>query len=133
MLDASVTLAWLLPDEGSDGAQQILLSLERDEAHAPALWPFEVANALLTARRRDRLADRDVDRLLDIVAALPVELDAEPTHHSLAEVVSLAREHRLTTYDAAYVELARRRRLPLATLDTRLAEACRKAGVAVLP
>ena len=133
VIDSSIALAWLLPDERSPAVDALADRLAAERPVAPPIWLLEVANALLTARRRDRLADRDVDRLLDIVAALPVELDAEPTHHSLAEVVSLAREHRLTTYDAAYVELARRRRLPLATLDTRLAEACRKAGVAVLP
>jgi predicted nucleic acid-binding protein len=133
VIDSSIALAWLLPDEQSSAVDALADRLTAARPVAPPIWLLEVGNALLTARRRDRLTDRDVDRLLEIVAALPVELDAEPAGNSLAAVVSLAREHRLTTYDATYVELARRRRLPLATLDTRLAGACRKVGVAVLP
>lgn len=132
VIDSSVALAWLLPDERASAAEPLADRLDLETPLAPALWPLEVSNALLTARRRDRLTDRDVDRLLEVFSALPVEIESMPPERSLKEIVALARQHRLTTYDAAYLELARRKGLPLATLDSRLVEACRAAGVAVL-
>jgi predicted nucleic acid-binding protein len=133
VVDSSIALAWLLPDEGGSAADALADRLETQRAVAPSIWLLEVGNALLTARRRERITDDVVDQLLDVLAVLPVEIDVEPATRTLPAVVALARRHRLTTYDAAYLELAQRRALPLATLDVRLAEACRTAGVAVLP
>jgi predicted nucleic acid-binding protein len=133
VVDSSIALAWLLPDEGSSAADALADRLGTQRPVAPSIWLLEVGNALLTARRRERITDDMVDQLLDVFAALPVEIDVEPAARYLPAVVALARRHRLTTYDAAYLELARRRALPLATLDARLAEACRAADVAVLP
>lgn len=133
VVDSSIVLSWLLPDERPSPADGLADRLEAETPVAPALWTLEVGNALVTSRRRDRLTDRDLDRLLEVFRSLPVEIDALPASESLPEVVMLARRHRLTTYDAAYLELSRRRNLPLATLDARLAEAGRAEGVALLP
>ena len=133
VVDSSVALAWLLPDEHATAVDALADRLATGRAVAPALWLLEIGNALLTARRRNRLADRDVLRLTEAVAALPIDIDVEPVHRSLPAVMAIAGELRLTSYDAAYVELARRRGLPLATLDARLAAAARKVGLAVLP
>ncbi len=133
VIDSSVALSWLLPDERPSRADALADRLAIETPVAPALWTLEVGNALLAARRRDRLTDRDLDRLLDVFGSLPIEIDALPARESLPEIVTLARKHRLTTYDAAYLELSRRRNLPLATLDARLAEAGRAEGVALLP
>jgi predicted nucleic acid-binding protein len=132
-VDSSIALAWLLPDERAQDVDALADRLERDAAIAPSLWPLEVGNALVTARRRDRLTDRDVERLLGSLRELPVEIEAPPPEPWLANLVALARKHGLTVYDSAYLELAQRRRVPLATLDARLAAACNATGVTVLP
>jgi predicted nucleic acid-binding protein len=79
------------------------------------------------------LTDKDVDRLLAVLGELPLEPDMTMDHVTLSRTLSVARKYGLMSYDAAYLELAQRRRLPLATLDARLREACAKAGVSVLP
>jgi predicted nucleic acid-binding protein len=133
VVDSSVALAWLLPDEQSAAVDALADGLVNGPAHAPALWPLEVCNALVTAQRRKRITERETDRLLKALDSLPVELDAPPPGQTYPATVACARKLGLMTYDAAYLELAQRRGLPLATLDQRLAEAARKAGVAVLP
>lgn len=133
VLDSSVALAWLLPDERGGAADALLDRISAAAPVAPSIWPLEMGNALLTARRRERLTDRDVERLLEVLQTLPVEIDLEPSNRSLPAVVALSRAYGLTSYDAAYLELARRRTLPLATLDARLAAACKQAGIMVLP
>ena len=133
VLDSSVALAWLLPDEGSAAVDALADRLERESADVPAIWGLEVANALLTAMRRARITMADVDASLAALAALPIRPDQAVGPEELATVVALGARHALTTYDASYVELAQRRQLPLATLDRKLREACAVAGVAVLP
>ena len=126
VVDASVTLEWLMPDEASDLAERALERLGDDEAVAPSLWWFEVRNALLSAERRGRLARDQVQMALVRLARLPISLD-----HDVDEAVLLAvaRQCRLTIYDAAYLELALRRGLPLATLDRELARAATAESV----
>lgn len=133
VVDSSIAVAWLLPDEQGSAADALAGRLEEGVAIAPALWLLEVGNALLTAQRRKRLTEREVDKLLGALTALPIDLESGPPGESLDGIMALARKLGLTTYDAAYVELAQRRRLPLATLDARLAEGARKIGVEVLP
>ena len=133
VLDCSVALAWLLPDEGSEPADALADRLEQDSAHVPSIWPLEVGNALLVALRRGRISEGDVTRIAAALAALPVEVDHDAGGAALREVLDLARKLRLTTYDAAYLELAKRRALPLATLDSTLRRACAASRVALLP
>jgi predicted nucleic acid-binding protein len=133
VLDASVALAWLLPGERTEAVDALADQLSVTTPAAPAIWPLEVANALLTARRRDRIADRDVDRMIELLFTLAVEVDTAATGESLARILAVSRRRGLTTYDAAYIELAQRRGWPLATIDAKLAEACRQEGVAVVP
>jgi len=133
VVDSSVALAWVLPDEQDAWADALADALETAPASAPTLWSLEVANALLTAQRRKRLTDREAERLFKVLEALPIEFDSAPPAQVAPAVFALARKLGLTAYDAAYVELAKRRSLPLATLDPALAEGARKVGVAVLP
>lgn len=133
VLDSSVVLAWMLPDESGAAVHALADRLEKETAVAPAIWPLEVRNALLTAHRRKRLTDKDLDRLLAIVRALPIEIETSMADDALSSIVQLAREHALTIYDAAYLELARRRGLSLATLDAKLIGACQELGVQTLP
>ena len=133
VIDSSVALAWLLPDEQGSTADGLADRLADGAACAPALWPLEVGNALIAAQRRKRLTERETEQLLKTVETLPVDLDTKSTGESFAAVTACARKLGLTTYDAAYLELAQRRGLPLATLDQRLADAARKVGVPVIP
>jgi len=129
VLDASVTLAWCFADEASALADRVLDRLERDEALAPAIWPLEVANGLRTAERRGRLDLADLAHVRDLLTALPVQVESVLLDAALGEVTELARELDLTAYDAAYLALAARRGIALATVDDRLRRACEEAGV----
>jgi predicted nucleic acid-binding protein len=129
VVDASVTIGWYLADEATDTTQMVLGLLGESEAIAPALWWFEIRNALLMNERRARLDPSQIAAILAHLARLPIALDREPAGDA---VLALARAHRLTFYDAAYLELALRRDAPLATLDRRLGAAARAATVRVL-
>lgn len=133
VLDSSVALAWLLPDENNDAADALVDRLESEAAVVPAIWRLEVGNVLLMARRRERLTDKDVERLVAVLVTLPVEQEPAPDDEGLTKLMRIAREHGLTSYDAAYVEVAHRRGIPLATLDQKLSAACAAANVEVLP
>ena len=129
VLDASVTLAWALTDEDDPRADRAFASVRTDSAVVPALWWFEIRNSLLTAERRSRLSIADVTRFLGDLDRLPIAIDRDPDD---SLVLSVARRRRLTVYDAAYLELALRRALPLTTLDRQLAAAAHAEGVELL-
>lgn len=129
VIDASITLAWCFADEASDAADRALGRLEREEAIAPSIWPLEVANGLRTAERRGRLDLADLSRARDLLLSLPVQVDAVDLRLALNEVTEVARTLELTAYDAAYLALAARRGLALATVDDRLREAALTSGV----
>ena len=133
VLDSSVALAWILPDEHSDAVDQIADRLENDFAVVPAVWPLEVLNALLTATRRARIGTDDMRRLMSDLAALPIEVEQVDMTKILEAVSVLAQRHGLTSYDAAYVELAKRRGLPMATLDRKLKEVSLAEHLSVIP
>ncbi|MEP6657016.1 MAG: type II toxin-antitoxin system VapC family toxin [Betaproteobacteria bacterium] len=133
MLDCSVALAWLLPGERTAALDVLGDSLLETSAVVPAIWPYEVSNALRMAERRGRVAETDIADLVRALAALPIEVEPVAAEHVLTTVIELAHTLDLTTYDAAYIELARRRAMPLATLDERLRRACALVRVTVLP
>ena len=133
ILDCSVALTWVLPDEGrQQHSMELLQRLESEGAVVPEIWPLEMANTLLVARRRRRLTERDVARAIDDLAALPIIVDQETHRRAFEMTFSLANKYKLSSYDAAYLELAQRSRLPLATLDKKLRSACRAAGIELL-
>ena len=130
VLDASTVIAWAIEDERQGRAVDVLIRLRTgDEARVPALWWFEVRNALVVNERRGRLSEADTATLLRELARLPVGIDRAPDETG---ILALARHHRLTAYDAAYLELARRASLPLASLDKALRRAASASGVALL-
>ncbi|MBX3613606.1 MAG: type II toxin-antitoxin system VapC family toxin [Burkholderiaceae bacterium] len=131
VLDASVLLAWLLPDERSDIAQRLLLRAAHDRPRAPSLLLLEVGNALLQAERRSRLRQATRLELLDAFTSLPIALEPISAEATL-RASELASRHALTLYDASYLELAVSRDCPLATFDQALGEAARAEGVVVL-
>ena len=132
VLDCSVALAWVLPDEGSAYADALLDRLVAEGAVVPPVWPLEVGNVLLVALRRRRIRQNELEPIIERLERLPIEIDLGATDHALAAVLVLAGQHGLTTYDASYLDLAQRRKLPLATLDKKLRGACRAAKVDVL-
>lgn len=132
VVDASVVLAWCFEDEGSPAADETLDRLAEEGAVAPAIWPFEVANALRTAERRGRLDLADLARLRGLLEALPIDVEPADLPTTLGEVLDLARTLELTAYDAAYLALAARGGLPLATIDDGLRRAARTAGVGLV-
>lgn len=132
VLDSSITLAWVYSDETTPAVRQVFDLLSRDGAWVPGLWRLEVANVLeMNVRRKRHNADfRDVT-LADL-AQLRIEIDSETDRHAWGATLSLATRHRLTLYDAAYLELALRRDVPLATLDEDLRRAAAGEKVKLL-
>jgi len=129
VLDASIALAWCFEDERHAGALALLDTIAESRASVPWHWWLEVGNGLISARRRRRLR-REPREILLALSALPLRVDAQAVMHgSTHSVLALAEAHGLTTYDAAYLELSLRSRLPLATLDQDLAHAARAAGI----
>jgi predicted nucleic acid-binding protein len=131
VVDASVALAWGFPDEGNDYADAVLMDLERDTMVVPALFALEVANALVVGERRKRLRHAEIRRFFALLDGISVVQDVQPAGGMMRAAVTLAREHGLSAYDAAYLELAIRDGTPLATLDNGLRTAARKSGVRV--
>ena len=130
VIDASVTMAWCFEDEASDEADAVLGRLLEEGALAPGLWSLDVANVLIVAERRKRITEAQSSRFLKLLADLPIHLDVNQP--SSAAVASIARRHGISAYDAAYLELAEQRGLPLATLDSHLGAAALSAGVGLV-
>jgi predicted nucleic acid-binding protein len=129
VLDASVALSWYFTVETSSTGELAFDRLRGSEAVAPILWWFEIRNALLASERRGRIAAAQTTAILASVGALPIRLDSTERGDP---ILALARMHRLTFYDAAYLELALRLSAPLATLDRALARAARAAALPLL-
>ncbi len=127
VLDCSAVLAWFFEDERDPDALRLMDALADTRARVPAIWPFELANAALMAERRGRLKPDTIAEGFGAMEALDIVV--EPAATVAGEALALARAHRLTVYDAAYLALAQRRGLPLATRDTHLRKAARAAGV----
>jgi predicted nucleic acid-binding protein len=130
VLDGSVAIAWCFHDETDPYADAIAARFPHVEAVVPALWHLEVANALLMGERRKRSTEADTVNWLGFLNSLPITVDDESSARAWSDVLSLARAHKLSAYDAAYLELALRRGLPLATLDDKLKAAAQTVGVA---
>ena len=132
VLDASMTLAWVFPDEATEATDRLLESLLERQAYAPGLWPIEVANAFLAATRRGRLDASRWPWIRHSLDALPIAVEPVDPARVGSAVLELAHDRKISVYDAMYLELALRMRLPLATLDRRLAEEALAAGVEAL-
>ena len=131
VIDASVVLAWMLPDEQSDRAEAVISRVAADQAFAPSLLLLEVGNALLQAQRRKRIARSMRAELLEAFTALPLML--EPiSAASMMEAGHIAEAHSLSLYDGVYVALAASRNCRLATFDRRLARAAAAVGVELI-
>jgi len=133
VLDASVALAWCFEDETTEFTEGVLeLLADGAEAVVPAIWPFEIANALLVGERRKRIAPAKITLLLRRVASLPISVMPIDAKTAFGRIFSVARLHGLTEYDAAYLELAIWQQLPLATLDEHLRKCARANGTGLM-
>ncbi len=133
VLDASIVLSWCFPDENTTLAQHIARRFTQgDTAVAPSFWPHEVLNALLAGEKRKRISKELTQLFLDDLAELPITLEAFPAEFVFNRIQTLSRTHGLTSYDAAYLDLALTNGLALATLDEALIRACEKAGAPVV-
>jgi predicted nucleic acid-binding protein len=131
VLDCSAAVSWCFEDEATAAGEALLDRVGRNGALVPVLWPFEIANTLVMAERRGRLTGARVAAFVAAIEDLPITVDEEISS-ALHEVLALARGERLTVYDAAYLELAMRTGLPLATRDRALAAAAASSGVVLI-
>jgi predicted nucleic acid-binding protein len=129
VLDASITACWAFDDENHPDASLAFDRMRTEEGVVPCLWWFEVRNILIVNERRRRITESDTTSFLQNLSLLRLRVDRTPDEHA---VLHLARTHRLSVYDAAYLELAQREGLPLATLDADLQKAASADGVALV-
>lgn len=133
VLDASAALAWCFIEERTPASQALLDRVAQAGAVVPPLWHLEIGNILLAAERRARATIAQVADAVGSLARLPIATDQADAAQRARESLALARQHRLTVYDACYLDLALRRALPLATLDDALQRAARETGVELIP
>jgi predicted nucleic acid-binding protein len=133
VVDASIALAWALPDEDNVAVDNVLRANDEAKWIAPSHWPVEVANGLLMAERGKRIDLAHASRSILKLNALEVELDYDGVTNAFNRVLPLARAYGLTLYDALYLELAERLGVRLATLDRELRAAAQTVGVTLLP
>ena len=131
VLDNSVVTGWYLPEQATAYGQSVATRLESDKALVPTLWQLELANVLKTACTRGKLDLDTARQILDALGRLPIEIDTSPAPGQ-RQLFELAMRYQLSSYDAAYLELAMRHGLPLATQDLHLKKAAMAAGVDVL-
>ena len=132
VLDASVALTWCFKNEATAAADRVLGRLAAEAASVPAIWHLEIANVLALSERRGRITPADTAEFIALLETLEIVIDEGTPSRALGRVLDLARAERLTAYDAAYLELAMRLGLPLASKDGDLCDAAERVGVSVL-
>ena len=132
VVDCSIAMAWLFHDEATPKTTALLNRMANDIAVVPAWWFVEITNVLALAERKGRIVATQSDAFIADLSKLGIECDDEAPDCAFSHLLPLCRAHRLTSYDAIYLELAIRRSLPLATLDLDLRRAAKKLGVSVL-
>lgn len=132
VVDCSVMAAWAFESEATPLSALVLESLTVSEVLVPTLWAYELSSVVRAFERRRRWSRAEADRFLSFIAELPIRIDDASTQRALSETLALARRYDLTAYDASYLELALRERIPLATDDRALVRAGARAGAALL-
>ncbi len=133
VVDASLALSWCFEDEATAETDALFEQVRDQGAVVPQLWHLELGNVLLQAERRQRIDQAGVGIRLALIADLPILTDHETYSRAWTDILALARRETLTTYDAAYLELALRLQLPLFTRDTALARAARRLELEIRP
>jgi predicted nucleic acid-binding protein len=134
VLDASVALLWLVPQSNPEGvayADSVLSALKESQAVVPSLFGLETANVIAKVEGKGIVSEADSQRFITLLGQLDIATDLETMSHALGDTLNLARRYRLSAYDAAYLELALRMGLPLATLDADLVKAANTAGLSL--
>ena len=132
VVDCSIVIAWLFDDEATPKTAALLNRLTTETALVPALWFIEITNVLAMAERKGRIVPTQSDAFIADLGKLGIERDDEAPDRAFAFLLTLCRRHRLTSYDAIYLDLAVRRNLPLATLDEGLRKSAKTLGVRLL-
>jgi predicted nucleic acid-binding protein len=132
VVDCSIAMAWLFNDEATPKTEDLLTRLTTETALVPAWWFIEITNVLAMAERKGRITPAQSDAFIADLGKLGIERDDEAPHRAFTYLLTLCRRHRLTSYDAIYLDLAVRRNLPLATLDDDLRKAAKKLGIRLL-
>lgn len=129
VLDCSITMTWCFEDECNDYTNTILENLKNTTAIVPTIWPLEVANVLLLSKKHKRITEVQSASFIDALSALPIIVDPSTTSRAMHTIFALASKLDLTIYDAAYLELAIREKIPLFTLDKGLIKAAKKLEI----
>jgi predicted nucleic acid-binding protein len=132
VVDNSIVMTWCFQDEMVPYAETVLDSLAEAVAVVPAIWPLEVINVLLVAERNGRLHEADSVRFVSLIGQLPIMVDRSWPERLMRDLLAIGRIHNLSSYDTAYLELAMRQGLPIATLDKRLHQAARRIDLPIL-
>ncbi len=132
IIDCSITMSWCFADEATEASAQVQDRLVAEAAVVPSHWYLEVVNVLAMAEKRQRISAADSSQFLKLLDDVEIHDDGETAARAFHDLLPLCRSHGLTSYDAAYLELAIRRQLPLASLDDQLRQAAINVGVAVL-
>ncbi len=132
VIDNSIVMTWCFQDKLSPFADAVLTSLTEAVAVVPAIWPLEVVNLLLVAERQERLRESDSVRFISLLSQLPIVVERTWPEKMMRDLLALGRANSLSSYDAAYLELAMRQGLPIATLDSKLLEAAKYVDIPIL-
>lgn len=129
VLDCSITMAWCFEDEENEYSESVLERLRSSRAIVPSIWPLEVFNVLLIAKKKRRISALQTSNFIDALSQLPIIVDLSTSTKTMHSIFVLAEEANLTIYDAAYLELAIREKIPLFTLDKSLLKSAEKYNV----
>ena len=132
VVDTSIVMSWCFKDQANSFADTILEQLQEATAFVPSVWPLEVTNVLLAAERRKLIGKADSIHFLNLLAQLPIFVQHESPERIMNDILSHARDHNLSSYDASYLDLAIKKGLPLATLDKKLQKAAKSMNVELL-
>jgi predicted nucleic acid-binding protein len=123
VVDTSIVMAWCFEDEATAYTDAVQDQLVESTAFVPAIWPLEVTNVLMVAERRKRIGRADSGRFIALLSQLPIQVEPTESDRVFHDILPLARQYQLSSYDASYLELAIRKGLPIATLDKAMVRA----------
>jgi predicted nucleic acid-binding protein len=132
VVDASVALAWCFLDEATPATKMLLEAAAAEQFAVPAWWYLEITNALYFAERKGRIQPAKIAEFIELVESFSIDVDTEGPLRAFSHLLPLCRKHQLTSYDAAYLDVALRLDLPLATLDEPLRQAAKSHGIKLL-
>lgn len=132
VVDNSIVMAWCFEDETTQYTDTVLKMLIDHRALVPAIWPLEVANVLLVAERKKRISKADSGRFIALLSQLPIEVEPSEPDRVFQDTLFLARQHKLSSYDASYLALAIRMGIPIASLDKAMIRAAKNIKIRLL-